>query len=81
MMGKWTFFNYIYCARPVTGRHHANEYMHDVKAGLSLSAHMGFFVLLMISCSILMNRALKKCAACKLHSTILFLPKSDISWV
>ena len=57
---------YIYCARPVTGMHHAiaskNEYTHDVKAGLSLCwAHMGFFfALLMHSCSILMNRALRK---------------------
>ena len=65
MMGKQKNFNCIYCARPVTGRQHAiaskNEYMHDVKAGLSLRwAHMGFFVLLMHSCFILMNRALRK---------------------
>ena len=32
------------------------RFMHDVKAGLSLRwAHMEFFVLLMHSCSILMN--------------------------
>ena len=56
-----------------------DEYTHDVKAGLSLCwANMGFiFVLLMHSCSILMNRR----AACKLHSTISFLPKSDTSWL
>ena len=65
MMGKQKVFYCIYCAQPVTGRHHAiaskNEYTHDVMAGLSLRwAHMGFFVLLMHSCSILMNRALRK---------------------
>ena len=54
MMGKRKVFNCIYCARPVTGRHHAivskNEYTHDVKSGLSLRrAYMGFFVLLMHS--------------------------------
>ena len=54
MMGKQKIFNCIYCARLVTGRHHAiaseNEYTHDVKAGLSLRrVHMGFFVLLMHS--------------------------------
>ena len=55
-----------------------DEYTHDVKAGLSLRwANMGFFVLLMHSCSILMNRR----TACKLHSTIPFLPKSDTSWL
>ena len=55
-MGKRKVFNciYMYCARPVTGRHHAiaskNEYTHDVKAGLSLRwAHIRFFVLLMHS--------------------------------
>ena len=48
MMGKRkVFINCIYCARPVTGRHHAiaskNEYTHDVKSGLSLRrAHMVF---------------------------------------
>ena len=40
---------YIYCVRPVTGRHHAiaskNEYTHDVMAGLRW-AHMGFFCLI-----------------------------------
>ena len=51
MMGKRKVFNCIYCARPVTGRHHAiaskNEYTHDVKAGQSLRwAHMGFFCLI-----------------------------------
>ena len=50
-MGKRKVFNCIYCARQVTGRHHAialkNEYTHDVKAGLSLRwAHMGFFCLI-----------------------------------
>ena len=65
MMGKRKVFNCIYCAQPVTGRHHAiaskNEYTHDVKAGLSLRwAHMGFFVLLVHSCSILMNHSLRK---------------------
>ena len=85
MMGKLKVFNCIYCARQVTGRHHAiaskNEYTHDVKAGLILRwAPMGFFVLLMHSCSILMNRALRP-TACELHSTIPFLPKSDISWL
>ena len=50
------------------------RFTHDVKAGMSLRwAHMGFFVLLMHSCSISMNRA-----ACKLHSAIPSLPKSDI---
>ena len=49
MKGKRKVFNCIYCARPVTGRHHAiaskNEYTHDVMAGLSLRwAHMGFFL-------------------------------------
>ena len=34
------------------------RFKHDVKAGLSLRcAHMGFFVLLMHSCSILMKTA------------------------
>ena len=62
MTGKWKVFNCIYCARPVTGRHHdiasKNEYTHDVKAGQSFRwEHMGFFfVLLMHSCSIFMNR-------------------------
>ena len=49
MMGKRKVFNciYMYCAQPVSGRHHAiaskNEYSHDVKAGLSLRwAHMVF---------------------------------------
>ena len=65
MMGKRKVFKCIYCVRPVTGRHHAivlkNEYTHDVNAGLSLRwAHMRFFVLLMHSCSILMNHALRK---------------------
>ena len=68
MMGKRKVFNCIYCARPVTGRHYAiaskNEYTHDVKAGQGLRwAHMGCFVfrkLLMHSCSILMNRDLRK---------------------
>ena len=55
---------YIYCSRPVTGRHHAiaskNQYTHDVMAGLSLRwAHMGFFCLIDAFVSILMNRALK----------------------
>ena len=59
------FLLYIYYARPVPGRHHAiaskNEYTHDVMAGLSIRwAHMGFFVLLMHSCSVLMNCALRK---------------------
>ena len=40
MMGKRKVFNCIYCAQPVTDRHHAiaskNEYTHDGKAGLSL---------------------------------------------
>ena len=54
MMGKRKVYNCIYCARPVTGRHHAiaskNEYTHGVKAGLSLRlAHMELFVLLMHS--------------------------------
>ena len=45
--GETDIFNYIYCARPVTGRHHAieskNEYTHNVKAGLCLRwAHMVF---------------------------------------
>ena len=50
MMGKQNFLIvYIYCARPMTGRHHAiaskNAYTHDVMAGLSLRwAHMGFFL-------------------------------------
>ena len=51
MMGKREVFNCIYCARPVTGIHHAiaskNEYTHDVKAGLSLRwAHMVFFCII-----------------------------------
>ena len=51
MMGKRKIFNCIYCAQPVTGRHHAiaskNEYTHDVKGGLSLRwAHMGFCCLI-----------------------------------
>ena len=51
LMGKRKVFNCIYCARPVTGRHHTiaskNEYTHDGKAGLSLLwAHMGFFCLI-----------------------------------
>ena len=41
----------MYCARAVSGRHHAiaskNECTHDVKAGLSLRwEHMGFFCLI-----------------------------------
>ena len=63
MMEKTESFNciYMYCARPVSGRHHAiaskNEHTHDVKAGLSLRwAHMGFFVLLMHACSILLRK-------------------------
>ena len=63
MMGKRKVFNciYVYCARPVSGSHHAiaskNEYTHDVKAGLSLRcAHLGFFVLLMHSRSILLRK-------------------------
>ena len=37
------------------------RFMHDVKAGLSFRwAHMGFFVSLMYSCSILMNPRLEK---------------------
>ena len=64
MMGKQKVFNCIYYGRPVTGRHHAiaskNEYTHDVKAGLSLRwAHMGFFVLLIHSCSHFLEKTAK----------------------
>ena len=52
--GKRKVYTCIYCARPLTGRHHAiaskNEYTHGVKAGLSLRlAHMELFVSLMHS--------------------------------
>ena len=37
----------------------SNRFTHDVKADMSLRwAHKGFFVILMHSCSILMNRVL-----------------------
>ena len=39
----------------------SNRFTHDAKADLSLRwAHKGFFVILMHSCSILMNRVLRK---------------------
>ena len=66
MMGKRKVFNCIYCVRPVTDRRHAiaskNEYTHDVKAGLILRwANMFFVVVLLVhSCTILMDHALRK---------------------
>ena len=70
--------------RSVTGRLHGiapkNEYTHDVKAGLSLPwAHNGISCLIDAFMFHFNEPRLEKTAQLVLHSTILFLPKSDIS--